>query len=165
MRTNNLFKNSFLQTIYLQYIYTYIYIYIYIYIYCHPWMNCFVVSKIFKVAKHTRCFKLGLKPRWFYVTWISYPRAIIILSVMESFTNIFLQTRYQQSGWSIHEKHLAFMWQLAISHSSAQPAAESIYIIIHRQTVARHTEYFKLGSKPGWLYVRYLTPELSSFAA
>ena len=45
----------------------YIYIYIYIYIY-HPQADCFVVSQIFNVARHTGRFKLGLKPAYLYVS-------------------------------------------------------------------------------------------------
>ena len=32
---------------------------------------CFVVSHIFNVVRHTRCFKLRSKPGWFYVSQIS----------------------------------------------------------------------------------------------
>ena len=39
--------------------------------------DCFIVSQLFSVAKHTRCFKLGLKPGWFYISQISYSSAII----------------------------------------------------------------------------------------
>ena len=46
--------------------------------YCHPKTDCFVVSQLSSVAKHTKCFKLGLKPNWLYISWISYPKAIII---------------------------------------------------------------------------------------
>ena len=44
------------------------YIYIYIYIYCHPQTDCFVISQLFSVARHTRCFKLGLE------TWLTLYR-------------------------------------------------------------------------------------------
>ena len=37
--------------------------YIYIYIYIHPQTECFVVSQIISMARHTRCFQLGSKPR------------------------------------------------------------------------------------------------------
>ena len=36
-------------------------LYIYIYIYCHPQIDYFVVSQLFNVVRHARCFKLGLK--------------------------------------------------------------------------------------------------------
>ena len=48
-------------------------------IYCHPQTDCFVVPQLFSVARHTRCFKLGSKPIWLYVSQILYPRVIVIL--------------------------------------------------------------------------------------
>ena len=30
-------------------------------------MDCFIVSQLFSVARHVRCFKLGLKPTQLYV--------------------------------------------------------------------------------------------------
>ena len=45
--------------------------------------DSFVVSQLFSVARPTWCFKLGLKPAWFYVNWTSHPWAIIILEVSE----------------------------------------------------------------------------------
>ena len=44
-----------------------IYIYIYIIYICHPQTDCFVVSQFFSVARHVRCFKLGLKPTQLYI--------------------------------------------------------------------------------------------------
>ena len=35
---------------------------LYIYIYSHRQTDCFIVSQLFRVARHTECFKLGLKP-------------------------------------------------------------------------------------------------------
>ena len=32
------------------------------YIYCHPQTDCFIVSQLFSVARHTRFPKLGSKP-------------------------------------------------------------------------------------------------------
>ena len=43
------------------------YMYIYIYIYCHPQTDCFVLSELFSVARHTRCSKPGSKPIHLYV--------------------------------------------------------------------------------------------------
>ena len=40
--------------------------YIYIYIYCHPQTDRFIVSQFISLARHARCFKLGLKPGWLY---------------------------------------------------------------------------------------------------
>ena len=49
------------------YLAIYIYIYIYIYINCHPWTNCFVVSKLISVVRHAGRFKLESKPTQLYV--------------------------------------------------------------------------------------------------
>ena len=59
----------------------YIYIYIYIYIYYHRQIDHFVESQFFSVTRHLRLFNLGSKPGRLYVIQISYPKAIIILSV------------------------------------------------------------------------------------
>ena len=42
-------------------LYIYIYIYICICIYCHPQTDCFVLSQLFSMAIHARCFKLWLQ--------------------------------------------------------------------------------------------------------
>ena len=49
-----------------------------IYIYSYPQIDCFIVSQLFSVVRHIRCFKRELKDGWFYVGPISYPLAIII---------------------------------------------------------------------------------------
>ena len=68
-----------------------IYIYIYIYIYNHLQTDYIVIPQLFGVATPTRYFKLGLKPRWLYVSRTPYPRAIIILRLDKgTFTNKFL---------------------------------------------------------------------------
>ena len=56
---------------------TNIYIYIYIYIYCHPRNDCFIVSQLFIVARHIRCFKVRLKPGWLCINRISYRKEIM----------------------------------------------------------------------------------------
>ena len=43
------------------------YIYIYIYLYCHPQTDCFIVSQLFKVARHVGHLKLRSKPAQLYV--------------------------------------------------------------------------------------------------
>ena len=60
-----------------------VHIYIYIYIYIYPQTDCFVVLQLFSVAGHARCFKLGSKSGWLYVSSTSYSRPIVILSVSE----------------------------------------------------------------------------------
>ena len=47
-------------------IYLYIYIYIYI-INCHPQTDCFIVSQLFRVARHVGRLKLGSKLAQNYV--------------------------------------------------------------------------------------------------
>ena len=49
---------------------------VFIYIYCHPQTDYFIVSQLFSVARHTGCFKLGLKPTQLYVRPIIYHSAI-----------------------------------------------------------------------------------------
>ena len=44
-----------------------IYIYIYIYIYSHPQTDCFVLSKLFSVARQVGRSKPGSKPIQLYV--------------------------------------------------------------------------------------------------
>ena len=53
---------------YLQYFtHTHIYIYIYIYIYIHPQTDCFVLSKLFSVARQVGRLQPGSKPIQIYV--------------------------------------------------------------------------------------------------
>ena len=113
-----------------------LYIYIYIYIYCYPHTDCFIVSQIFRVAKHTRCFKLGSKPGWIY------PGCIIILKISEIFFLAYISIYTLPECW-IYEKKLGFtrLQRPASLYSSTQPPRRSIYIIIHRQT------YLKKGMK------------------
>ena len=85
-------------------------IYIYIYIYIYPQTNCFVVSQVFSVARLARCFKLGLKPSWLYINQISYPRAIIILSVSKGIFYIYNFYIYTVSYWSAPCSHIK--WNL-----------------------------------------------------
>ena len=143
---------------------TYIYIYIYIYIYCYPQTECFVVSQLFSVARHARCFKQGSKPAWLYATWISYR----VVSVSEgiftfTFTNI-LTTFAVVNSWE--QLCIYAKWQPVIPRSSAQPLVKGGgHIYCHPQTeyfivsqhfrVTRHARCFKLGSKPTWLYVSW----------
>ena len=68
----------------------YIYIYIYIYIYSHPQTESFVVSEFISVARCGRCFKLGLKPSWYYASWISYHTAIDNLSISKGVLHIYI---------------------------------------------------------------------------
>ena len=41
--------------------------YIYIYIYCHPQIDCFVVSQLFRVTRHVGRLMLESKPAQLYV--------------------------------------------------------------------------------------------------
>ena len=50
-------------------------------IYCHPQTDCFVVSKLFCVARYVGHFSLRSKPGWLYANQISYYIAIDILSI------------------------------------------------------------------------------------
>ena len=64
-----------------------------IYIYTCPLQtDCFVVSQLFSVARHTRYFKLGLKSGCLYVSQIPYSWAIVILSVSEGIFYVYIFT-------------------------------------------------------------------------
>ena len=46
----------------------------YIYIYIHILLStedCFIVSQLFSVDKHASCYKLGSKPCWLYVRYLT----------------------------------------------------------------------------------------------
>ena len=57
---------------------THIYIYIYIYI-----LLSTILATSKRVARLMRCFKLGLKLSWLYISQTCYPRAVFILSITE----------------------------------------------------------------------------------
>ena len=78
------------------------YIYIYIYIYCHPQTDCFVISQLFTVARHTRCFKPWSK---LYVSRISYPWANVILNISEGIFFVYLFT-YVLSGTGVLNSYI-----------------------------------------------------------
>ena len=106
------------------------------------------------MARYARCFKLGSKRGWLYVSQTSYLKTIVNLNGSEViFRYTFI---YTLSESSLHEKSFAFtrMWQPAIPRSSDQPIKRNVYIVIHRQTVslypqlsrrARHERFLKLG--------------------
>ena len=50
--------------IYIIYVYTYICVCVCVCVYILPSTDCFVVSQLFNVARHTRFTNLGLKPGW-----------------------------------------------------------------------------------------------------
>ena len=82
-----------------------------LYIYSHPQTDCSLVSQFFGESKPARCFKLGWKPEWLYVSRISYPRAIIILGVNEI---IFLRISFNitwSATWSAQFLRRPFAYQ------------------------------------------------------
>ena len=123
-------------------VYIYIYIYICIYIY-HQQTGSFVVSKLFSLARHARCFKLGSKPGWLYVGWISYPRDIVIIGVSEGFFCAYVKIYTQKityiyaKGVLISCNELCIYALAAAGNSSLECSTQwqGIYIAIHRQTV------------------------------
>ena len=90
-------------------------IYIYIYIYSHPQTDCFIVSQPFIVTTCVWCFMLGLKPIWLYISWKSYPRAIITLSISGGSFYIYLFTYILTANRSAQSRRRAIaflcMWQ------------------------------------------------------
>ena len=92
-----------------------------------------IIHRLTVSLYHNSSVWLGSKPGWLYISWISYSRAIIILSVNEGIFYVYiLHICYQLLECSIHEKSFSFtyMWQLAIPYFCG-----GIYIVIHRQTV------------------------------
>ena len=99
---------------------------LYIYIYTPDY---FVVSQLFRVARHAKCFKLGSKLAYF--TPVEYFTAdIVIISVIKGiFTYIF--TRSRPPGCSVHAKSFVFAlkWQPEIPRSSAQHPGGGAYTL------------------------------------
>ena len=101
----------------------------YIYIYSYPQTDYFVVSEIFSVTRMVRCFKLGSKPGWFYVNLISYPRAIVILSISKI---IFYTYLFTYMYWSTQFLRRIIAFQLKWQPANFPLEKEPIYC--HPQT-------------------------------
>ena len=73
------------------------------YIYSHPQTDCFVVSQLISVARHTGCFKLGLKSTQLYIRLSiiplshhsTYINSEIIRHYVVAFTCLYFLTEYQ----------------------------------------------------------------------
>ena len=99
---------------------------IYSYIYCHLQTDCFFVSQLFGMVRQMRSFKLGLKCCWLYASWISYPRAIIILKgIFYAYIFYIYAISYQCAQFICRALHYIFV---AAGHS---PLKCSIYIHRH----------------------------------
>ena len=97
-------------------------IYIYIYIYIYILSSTDIMFRC--IATFQRCFKMGSKSGWLYVSGISYLLERVILSVSEGvFLGIYSHIRSQLPECLIHKNSFTFMhmWQSVIPHSSAQP--------------------------------------------
>ena len=137
-------KGSLLVTLdYSCQLYFLLYIYIYIYIYCHLQTDCSVASHLFSVARHARCFKLRSKCSWFYISQLSYPRAIVIFSVSQGIFYVYIYiyiliyaTSYRSAQFMRRALHLCICGSQQFFHPSAQPSGGSIYIVIPRLTVS-----------------------------
>ena len=114
----------------------YIYIYIYIYIYSHPQTDCFVVSQLFRVARHVGCSKLGSKPIQRYVrlnirllSQQAYHVGLGNYKVLCSNSSIRLFTfiPYRIPECSIRSKSFALCeWQLKIPSPECSTPMENI---------------------------------------
>ena len=153
--------------------------FIYIYIYCHPRTDYFVVSLLFSVDRHVSCFKLSSKPGWLYISRISYPTPIVNLKVSKGYfythththTHIYIYIyiyifAYTLSATGVlnSREELYIYAYVAVNYSqlecSTHWAGEAYiltstdYIVVSQVfSVSRHVIYFKLRSKPDWLYL------------
>ena len=151
--------------------------FIYIYIYCHSQTDCFVVSAFFGVSRLARCFKQRSKPGWFYVSCISYPRAIDIPSVSEGIFCGFLFHIYIIGHWRVQfmRKVKGFIFSVSrqIPHSISHPWWED-HVYFHLQTVLFYLNSSvrqdpqdsssRYQNPPNVLSVGYLTPKPSIFS-
>ena len=90
---------------------------IYIYIYSHPQRDCFVVSQLFRVARHIACLELGLKPAQLYVKLsiitLSHQSTLIssgIIRQLCSSLRLFTFLPYRIPECSIHSKSFAYIY-------------------------------------------------------
>ena len=72
---------------------TYLYIYIYMYTYSHPQTAYFIVSQLFSVARHTRCFQLKLAD-FTSVRYLTMELSSFSALVKEFFMYFFLHIHY-----------------------------------------------------------------------
>ena len=90
-------------------------------------------------ASLTRCLLLGSKPEWLYVSWTSYPKAIIILSVSEGISFVYHSTYTLSATLNVQFMRsimpFSVMWQPA-NFPNRGRAYIYIYIFIHRLTVS-----------------------------
>ena len=119
---------------------THTYIYIYIYKYCHPQTNCFILSKLFSVARHVGRSKPGSKPIQIYVrlnlrplgqqvyhVWLrELLRYLCSNSSSRLFTFLY-PIGYQSAQFFRRVLHYASNGRKFI-HQSAQPPWGSVYI-------------------------------------
>ena len=131
-----------------RHIYFHTYTNIYIYIYCHPQTDCFVLSELFSVASLVGRLKPGSKPIQLYVRVSLRPlgqqayhvwlRELLRYLCSNSSSRLF--TFLYPIGY-----HSAHFFRRALHYGSggrkfllqsAQPPWESVYIVIHRQTVS-----------------------------
>ena len=129
-----------------------------IYIYCHSQTNCFIESQHFSVARYVRCFKLGSKTGWIYVSRMSYPKAIVPLDVNPGILHLYLFTNsligYRSAQLTRRALHLHVCGRRQFPTWVLLP---SIYIYFHPQkdcfvvsllfSVTRQARCFKLGLK------------------
>ena len=124
------------------YVYMYVCVYIYIYIVIHR--QIFVVSRLFSVVRHVGCLKLRLKPTQLYVKL-----SIILLSYLLTYISSVIIRHFVVALVCLHFALLdtrvlnsyeeLCITQVAAINSFARelnPWWESVYIVIHRQTVS-----------------------------
>ena len=70
-------------------------------IFIHPRKNCFIVSQLFSIARHVRCFKLGSKPSRLYVNRIFSPKAIVPLYANEGVFSLYIYLHIRLSATEV----------------------------------------------------------------
>ena len=112
------------------------------YIYSRPQKDCFIVSQLFSVARHARCFKFESKPAQLYVRLsilpLSYKATYVSSGIIMHYVLAFIclnfcATGYQSAQFVRRALHYASGSRWFLRQSAQPPGGERIYC--HLQTV------------------------------
>ena len=141
-------------------------VYIYIYIYSHPQTDCFVLSELFRVARHAGRLKPGSIPVQLYVRLCFRPLVHQVDHVGKGNFKVFFIFRNSSSSLCLHflypiDYQSAQFFRRALHYASgsrqflrqrAQPPSGSIYC--HPQTDCFVlSELFSVQFVCGWQYI------------